>query len=248
MEKKDMVFGTRAVMEAIKAGRQIEKIYIQAGLNNDLIRELINTAQSDKVPFSFIPQQKLNSISSKNHQGVICLLSIVQYAPLENVIDRCYEEGRDPFFLILDRITDVRNFGAIARTVECAGLDAIIIGEKGNAPISADAMKTSAGALNHLSICRVKDMTKAFRLLGENGVQIVACTEKAEKTLYEMELNGPLAIVVGSEEDGISPEMLKAADQIAKIPMRGQIGSLNVSVAAGIAIYEGVRQKGSLKK
>jgi len=238
-----MAFGTRAVMEAIRSGREIEKIYIQAGLNNDLIRELINTAQANKVPFSFIPQQKLNTISSKNHQGVICLLSIVQYASLENIIDRCYEQGRDPFFLVLDRVTDVRNFGAIARTVEGAGLDAIIIGEKGNAPISADAMKTSAGALNHLPVCRVKDMSKAFQLLKENGIQIVACTEKAEKTFYEMELNSPLAIVMGSEEDGISPQILKEADQLAKIPMKGQIGSLNVSVAAGIAIYEAVRQK-----
>ena len=240
-----MVFGTRAVMEAIKAGREIEKIYIQAGLNNDLIRELINTAQGQKVPFSFIPQQKLNSISSKNHQGVICLLSIVQYAPLENIIDRCYEQGREPFFVILDRVTDVRNFGAIARTVEGAGLDAIIIGEKGNAPISADAMKTSAGALNHLPVCRVKDMSKTFRLLKDNGIQIVACTEKADKTLYEIELNSPLAIVMGSEEDGISPQMLKEADHLVKIPMKGQIGSLNVSVAAGIAIYEAVRQRSS---
>src|SRR5258706_2096780 len=248
MDKKEMVFGTRAVMEAINAGREIEKIYIQAGLNNDLIRELINSAQAHKVPLSFIPQQKLNSLSSKNHQGVICQLSIVQCGPLETIIDRCYEQGRERFFLILDRITDVRNFGAIARTVECAGLDGIIIGEKGNAPISADAMKTSAGALNHLPVCRVKDMTKTFRLLKDNGIQVVACTEKAEKTLYEVELNSPLAIVMGSEEDGISPEMLKAADHLAKIPMKGQIGSLNVSVAAGVAIYEAVRQKGTAKK
>ena len=242
-----MVFGTRAVMEAIKAGREIEKIYIQAGLTNDLIRELINTASTHKVPYSFIPQAKLNSMSSKNHQGVICLLSIVQYAPLEAIIDRCYEQGREPFFLILDRITDVRNFGAIARTVECAGLDAIIIGEKGNAPISADAMKTSAGALNHLPVCRVKDMVKTFRLLKDNGIQVVACTEKAAETLYEMEFNSPLAIVIGSEEDGISPEILKAADHLAKIPMKGKIGSLNVSVAAGVAIYEAVRQRSDKK-
>src|SRR5258708_2825111 len=175
-------------------------------------------------------------------------MAVVQYASLESIIDKCYSQGREPFFLILDRITDVRNFGAIARTVECAGLDAIIIGEKGNAPISADAMKTSAGALNHLPVCRVKDMPKTFRLLKDNGIQVVACTEKAEKTLYEMELNSPLAIVLGSEEDGISPEMLKASDHIVKIPMKGQIGSLNVSVAAGVAIYEAVRQKGSTKK
>jgi 23S rRNA (guanosine2251-2'-O)-methyltransferase len=243
MKNQDTIFGTRAVMEAIKAGREIEKIFIQSGLNNDLIRELINTAQSRKVPYTFVPQQKLNALGNKNHQGVACQLAVVQYASLEPIIDKCYAEGREPFFLILDRITDVRNFGAIARTVECAGLDAIIIGEKGNAPISADAMKTSAGALNHLPVCRVKDMHETFRFLKDNGVLIIACTEKAKKTLYEIELNSPLAIIMGSEEDGISPQMLKDADHLAKIPMRGQIASLNVSVAAGIAIYEAVRQR-----
>ncbi|GHM99844.1 23S rRNA (guanosine(2251)-2'-O)-methyltransferase RlmB [Cytophagales bacterium WSM2-2] len=248
MNNKDTIFGTRAVMEAIKAGREIEKIFIQAGLNNELIRELINTAQSRKVPFTFVPQQKLNTLGGKNHQGVVCQLAVVQYASLESIIDKCYNEGREPFFLILDRITDVRNFGAIARTVECAGLDAIIIGDKGNAPISADAMKTSAGALNHLPVCREKDMHKTFLFLKDNGVQIVACTEKAEKSLYEAELNSPLAIIMGSEEDGISPQMLKDADYLAKIPMQGQISSLNVSVAAGIAIYEAVRQKAAKPK
>ncbi|MBS1486250.1 MAG: 23S rRNA (guanosine(2251)-2'-O)-methyltransferase RlmB [Bacteroidetes bacterium] len=243
MEKKEMVFGTRAVMEAIKAGREIEKIFIQTGLSNELIRELINTAQAHDVPYSFVPQQKLNTMASKNHQGVVCLLSIVQYASLEGIIDKCYTEGRDPFFLILDRITDVRNFGAMARTAECAGLHAIVIGDKGNAPISADAMKTSAGALNHLPVCRVKDMRDTFRFLKENGIHIVACTEKAEKTLFETELHGPVALVMGSEEDGISPQMLKDADSLAKIPMEGKIASLNVSVAAGIAIYEAIRQR-----
>lgn len=238
-----MVFGTRAVMEAIKAGREIEKIFIQTGLSNELIRELINTAQAHDVPYSFVPQQKLNTMASKNHQGVVCLLSIVQYASLEGIIDKCYTEGRDPFFLILDRITDVRNFGAMARTAECAGLHAIVIGDKGNAPISADAMKTSAGALNHLPVCRVKDMRDTFRFLKENGIHIVACTEKAEKTLFETELHGPVALVMGSEEDGISPQMLKDADSLAKIPMEGKIASLNVSVAAGIAIYEAIRQR-----
>ena len=243
MKNNDTIFGTRAVMEAIKAGREIEKIFIQAGLNNDLIRELISTAQSRKVPYTFVPQQKLNTLGDKNHQGVVCQLAVVQYASLENIIDKCYSEGREPFFLILDRITDVRNFGAIARTVECAGLDGIIIGDKGNAPISADAMKTSAGALNHLPVCRVKDMHETFRFLKDNGIQVVACTEKADKSLYEIQMNSPLALILGSEEDGISPQMLKDADHLAKIPMRGQIASLNVSVAAGIAIYEAVRQK-----
>ncbi|HTH56921.1 MAG TPA: 23S rRNA (guanosine(2251)-2'-O)-methyltransferase RlmB [Cyclobacteriaceae bacterium] len=243
MKNSDTIFGTRAVMEAIKAGREIEKIFIQSGLNNDLIKELINTAQVRKVPYTFVPQQKLSALGDKNHQGVVCQLAVVQYASLENIIDKCYSDGREPFFLILDRVTDVRNFGAIARTVECGGLDGIIIGDKGNAPISADAMKTSAGALNHLPVCRIKDMRETFRFLKDNGIQIVACTEKAEKSIYEIQMNSPLALVLGSEEDGISPQMLKDADHLAKIPMRGQIASLNVSVAAGIAIYEALRQK-----
>ncbi len=238
-----MIFGTRAVMEAIKAGREIEKVYVQSGLNNDLIKELIHTAAEHKVPYSFIPQQKLDRLSTKNHQGVICVLSAVQYATLENIIDKCYSEGREPFFLILDRVTDVRNFGAMARTAECAKLDAIIIADKGNAPITGDAMKTSAGALNHLPVCRVKNMKETFQLLKENGIQIVACTEKATDTLYQVDLNTPIAIVLGSEEDGISPQMLQGADRLAKIPMKGNIASLNVSVAAGIAIYETIRQK-----
>lgn len=238
-----MIFGTRAVMEAIKAKREIEKIFIQAGLNNDLIKELIQTARANSVPFTFVPQEKLNRLSSKNHQGVVCQMAAVQYANLENIIDKAYSEGREPFLLIIDRVTDVRNFGAVARTAECAGLDAILMGDAGNAPLTADAMKTSAGALSHLPVCRVKDMKKTFRFLKDNGIQIVACTEKANTLLYEVNLNLPVALILGSEEDGISPQLLKEADYLAKIPMKGKISSLNVSVAAGISIYEAIRQK-----
>lgn len=238
-----MIYGTRAVIEAITAGREIEKVYIQSGLNNDLIKELITTAKSREVPYTFIPQQKLNRLSAKNHQGVICILSAVQYVPLENLIDKAYSEGRTPFFIILDRVTDVRNFGAIARTAECAGLDGIIVPEKGNAPVTADAIKTSAGALNHVAVCRVRDLTKTMTLLQENGIQVVACTEKAVKTLYETDLNMPTALVLGSEEDGVSDGLIRKADALAKIPMKGKVASLNVSVAAGIAIYEVVRQQ-----
>jgi 23S rRNA (guanosine2251-2'-O)-methyltransferase len=243
MEKTEMIFGTRAVIEAIKGKREIEKIFVQAGLNNDLIKELIQVARANSVPFTFVPQEKLNRLSSKNHQGVICQLAAIQYANLENIIDKIYSEGREPFLLIVDRVTDVRNFGAIARTAECAGLDAIILGDSGNAPITGDAMKTSAGALSHLPVCRVKDMKKTIQFLKENGVQIIACTEKGNTLLYEIDLNRPLALVMGSEEDGISPQLLKEADYLAKIPMKGKISSLNVSVAAGISIYEAIRQK-----
>lgn len=238
-----MIYGTRAVMEAIVAGKEIEKIMIQSGLSNDLIKELITTARSRNVPFTFVPLEKLKRMSSKNHQGVICLLAAVSFASLDNLIDRAYSEGREPFFLLLDRITDVRNFGAIARTAECAGLDGIVIGEKGNAPITSDAMKTSAGALNHLPVCRERDLKKTLQLLRDNGIRVVACTEKASKDLYEVNLTGPIALIMGSEEDGISDPLLREADELAKIPMKGRIGSLNVSVAAGVAIYEVVRQK-----
>ena len=238
-----MIFGTRAVMEAIKAGREIEKIFIQAGLNNDLTKELITIAKENEVPLSFTPQQKLNKLSTKNHQGVICLLSAVKYAVLEDLIDHAYANGKEPFFLMLDRITDVRNFGAIARTAECAGLTGIIIPGKGNAPITGDAMKTSAGALSHLPVCRVNDFKKTIQTLKENGIQVLACTEKAATAIYEVDLKTPVALIMGSEEDGISPMLLKEADQLVKIPMYGNIASLNVSVSAGIVLYEVIRQK-----
>lgn len=238
-----MIYGTRAVKEAILAGKAIEKIMIQAGMNNDLIKELIMTAKNSNVPYTFVPEEKLKRLSAKNHQGVICLLSAVSYASLENIIDHAFSEGREPFLVLLDRVTDVRNFGAVARTAECAGVDAIVIGEKGNAPISSDAMKTSAGALNHIAVCREKDLKQTLKLLRESGIKVIACTEKAKRTIYEVDLTGPVAIIMGSEEDGISDNLIRDADELAKIPIRGKIESLNVSVAAGIAIYEVVRRK-----
>lgn len=238
-----MIYGTRAVMEAILAGKEIEKVMIQAGLKNELVRELIATAQQHHVPVVTIPQEKLKRLTTKNHQGVICIVSAVSYASLDNIIDRAYSDGREPLLLILDRITDVRNFGAIARTAECAGMDAIVIAEKGNAPITSDAMKTSAGALNHLPVCREKDLKVTLQFLHDNGVRVVACTEKTDKEIYDADLRGPLAVVMGSEEDGVSDFIIRSADDLAKIPMRGKIGSLNVSVAAGIAMYEVIRQR-----
>ena len=242
MDKTEMIYGTRPVIEAILAGKDIDKVMIQSGLSNDLVQELIAVARNNNVPVQFIPQEKLKRLSTKNHQGVICQLSTVSFASLDNLIYKAYQEGREPFFLILDRITDVRNFGAIVRTAECAGLDGIIIEEKGNAPITGDAMKTSAGALNHVPVCREKDIRKSISLLRENGIQIVACTEKTERSIYSLNLKGPIALIMGSEEDGISDSLLKDADELARIPLKGKIGSLNVSVAAGVALYEVVRQ------
>jgi 23S rRNA (guanosine2251-2'-O)-methyltransferase len=245
MSTADMIFGTRAVMEAIRAGKQIEKILVQTGLNNDLVRELASVAREKNLPITYVPLEKLNRLYSntKNHQGVICLLSAITYSSLNDLIDFAYSEGREPFFIILDRITDVRNFGAIARTAECAGVEGIIIGDKGNAPITADAMKTSAGALNHLPVCREPDLKKTLKFLRENGIMIVSCTEKAEKNIYDVKFDRPVALILGSEEDGISDGLLKESDELVKIPMKGKIESLNVSVSAGVAVYEVLRQK-----
>jgi 23S rRNA (guanosine2251-2'-O)-methyltransferase len=243
MEKTDLIYGTRAVIEAINAGKEIEKVMIQSGLSNDLIKELIAIARNKQVPYTFVPAEKLKRMSAKNHQGVICILSSVSYASLDNLVDRAYSEGREPLFIMLDRVTDVRNFGAIARTAECAGVDGIIIGEKGSAPITSDAMKTSAGALNYMPVCREKDLKKTIQFLRDNGIKIFACTEKAEKNIYDAEVSGPATIIMGSEEDGISDLLLREADELVKIPMKGRIGSLNVSVATGIAVYELLRRR-----
>ena len=243
MEKTDMIYGTRAVIEAILAGKEIERIMIQSGLSNDLIKELINAAKNHHVQYTFVPPEKLKRMSSKNHQGVICMLSAVSYTSVDNLIDIAFSEGREPFLLLIDRVTDVRNFGAIARTAECAGVDGIVIAEKGNAPLSSDAMKTSAGALNHLAVCREKDLKHTMKLLRDSGIRVVACTEKADKDIYDVNLSGPIALIMGSEEDGIADNLLRDADELARIPLKGKIGSLNVSVAAGVAIYETVRQR-----
>ncbi len=243
MDKHDLIYGTRAVIEAARSGRHVEKVFLQAGLTNDLLKELVTTLKEHGIPFSFVPIEKLNRLTTRNHQGAVGYLAAVQYAELQPIIDHVYSEGRTPFLLLLDRITDVRNFGAVARTCECAGLDAIVLEEKGNAPVTSDAVKTSAGALHHLPVCRVKSMKQTMKMLRDNGIQVVACTEKAAQNIYDAELSGPTALLLGSEEDGISAPLLKDADALVKIPMKGKIESLNVSVAAGVAIYETLRQR-----
>ncbi|CAN5531249.1 23S rRNA (guanosine(2251)-2'-O)-methyltransferase RlmB [soil metagenome] len=240
---KDLVFGTRAVIETIRSGKEIDKLLIQKGLSNDLINELIKLASSLGIPYSKVPVEKLNRITRKNHQGAISFLSAINYASLDNVISECFSQGKSPFLIILDRITDVRNFGAVARTAECAGVDAIIIPGKGSAQITSDAMKTSAGALNFIPVCREDNLKITINYLKESGIQIIACTEKAEKSIFEMDFNHPTAIILGSEEDGISPEYLRLASDKSSIPTLGHIESLNVSVAAAVVLYEGVRQR-----
>ncbi len=240
---KDIIFGTRAIIEAINAGKEIDKLLIQKGMSNELNLELLNLAALHKIPYTTVPLEKLNSITRKNHQGAICFLSAVTYASLDNIISECYAKGKSPFLLILDRITDVRNFGAVARTAECAGIDAIIIPGKGSAQINSDAMKTSAGALNFIPVCREANLKTTITYLKDSGIQVIACTEKSDKSVYEVDFKPPTAILIGSEEDGISPEYLRLATEKARIPTAGNIDSLNVSVAAAIIIFEGLRQK-----
>ena len=243
MDNKQFIFGTRAVMEAIRAGRDLDKIFIQSGLTNDLIKELITVAKENGVSYTFAPPQRMAAFSGKNHQGVVAALSAVHFESLENIVHNIFSNGRDPFILILDRITDVRNFGAIVRSAEAAGIDAVVIPEKGNAPVSADAMKTSAGALNYVPVCRSRELRQTVKELKNSGLRIIACTEKAEQLAYQVPMQDPLALILGSEEDGIAPELLRNADALAEIPMMGKIQSLNVSVAAGIMLFEAVRQR-----
>ncbi len=240
---KDFIFGTRAVMEAIHAEREIDKILVDKDLNNDLIKELLALAKEARIVVVRVPDAKLNRITRKNHQGVVAHMSAIQYASLDNVIEECFSKGIAPMILVLDRITDVRNFGAIARTADCAGVHAIVIPEKGAAQINSDAVKTSAGALNHLPVCRVKNLYYTVKDLKKMGLAVVSVTEKTERVMYEADLTIPIALILGSEEDGISPELMGLSDEFVKIPLAGRIESLNVSVAAGVLVYEALRQR-----
>jgi len=240
---KNLVFGIRVILEAIEAGKEIEKVFIKKGMQNDLIKKLTDRLIALNIPFQKVPIEKLNRISRKNHQGVIGYLSPINFASLDNIVDQSFSKGQDAIIFLLDRITDVRNLGAIARSMEGMGANAIVIPTKGAALISGDAMKTSAGALNHLPVCRVYDLKIGIRFLKDSGFRILAITEKAQVSLYTTDLLGPIACILGSEEDGISPDLLKLCDIKAQIPMRGQIESLNVAVSAGIALYEIIRQR-----
>ncbi|MBT3382265.1 MAG: 23S rRNA (guanosine(2251)-2'-O)-methyltransferase RlmB [Prolixibacteraceae bacterium] len=243
MNKDEYIFGTRAIIEAIKNGKIIEKVLIRKGLNNELFQDLFYLLKENEIAYQFVPIEKINRVTRKNHQGVLALLSPVEFYNIETLLPELYESGSDPFILILDQITDVRNFGAIVRSAECAGVQTIIIPDKGMARIGADAVKTSAGAIHNLPICRVDNLPNAIQFLKDSGIKIVAATEKADKLYTEANLNAPLGIVLGSEEKGISEHILKLADFQLKIPILGKIESLNVSVAAALMIYEAVRQK-----
>jgi 23S rRNA (guanosine2251-2'-O)-methyltransferase len=243
MNKEDFVFGTRAIIEAIKNGKTIEKILIKKGLNNELFHELQTLIKENNILTQSVPVEKINRVTRKNHQGVLAFISPIVFDNIENVLPGIYESGQDPLLLILDQITDVRNFGAIVRSAECAGVHAVIIPEKGMARIGADAVKTSAGALHHLPVCKVNNLYKTIRFLIDSGIQIVAATEKGNKLYTEANFNCPVAVVMGSEDDGISEQILNVAHEQLKIPILGRIESLNVSVSAALMIYEAVRQR-----
>lgn len=242
--EKDMIFGIRAVLEAIEAGKEIDKILIRRDMTSDLSRELFAALNGLEVPVQKVPVEKLNRITLKNHQGVIAFISPIAYQRIEDIIPGIYEAGRMPFIVVLDGVTDVRNFGAIARTCECAGVDAIVVPLKGGAALNGDAVKTSAGALLKIPVCREHNLTNALKFLASSGIKLVAATEKASVNYTEVSMGGPVAIVMGSEEDGVSAENLRLCDGMVRIPMAGTIESLNVSVAAGVLIYEAVRQRG----
>ncbi|MDE5850519.1 MAG: 23S rRNA (guanosine(2251)-2'-O)-methyltransferase RlmB [Muribaculaceae bacterium] len=243
MEKSDYIFGLRAIIEAIEAGKDIDKILVKTDINGDLARELLGKAKAYGILVRRVPQEKLNRITMKNHQGAIAILAAVPYHKLDNIIPKLYEEGKTPLMVVLDGVTDIRNFGAIARTACCAGVDAIVIPSHNSVSITADAIKTSAGALFHIPVCREKRTLDAVRQLKDSGYKIVAATEKGARNYTTVDFKVPVAIVMGAEETGISDEVLRIADDLAAIPILGEIGSLNVSVAAGVMMYEAVRQR-----
>ena len=243
MEKADYIYGLRAVMEAIEAGKEIDKLFIAKDLQGDLAAQLIGLAKQYHVVMQRVPMERINRITRKNHQGVLAMMSAITYHRLDHIVPELYEAGLLPFIVILDGITDVRNFGAIARTCECAGVDAIVIPEHGSVSVGGDAIKTSAGALHHIPVCRVGSTAWAVKFLKENGYRVAAVTEKSEMSYVDGDYTGPVALVMGAEDTGISEGALAQCDTRVGIPMFGNIGSLNVSVAAGIMIYEVVHQR-----
>lgn len=243
MDRNDYIFGIRAIIEAIDAGKDIDKILIKKDLQGELATELFDKIRQNGILTQRVPVEKINRITRKNHQGALAILSAVTYHSLDNLVPQLYEDGVMPFIVMLDGITDVRNFGAIARTCECAGADAIVIPTHGSVSVNGDAVKTSAGALLHLPVCRERSLLWAVKFLKDNGYQIVAASEKADINYTQADYTAPVAIVMGAEDTGISPEVLRLCDTFVSIPQFGHIQSLNVSVAAGVMMYEVVRQR-----
>ena len=243
MENANQVFGIRAIIEAIQSGTIIDKVFIQKDLNSDLMKELLRVIKQKNINFSYVPAEKLNKLSSKNHQGAVATISPISFVQIEELIETVLDKNDKPLFLILDQLSDARNFGAIIRTAECTGVDGIIIQKQGSAPVNGDTIKTSAGAVFNIPICKVDHIKDAIFHLQASGIKTIAATEKTENNIYNINFNSPVAIIMGSEDRGINPSVLKIVDEKAKLPMFGNIGSLNVSVACGAFLYEAIRQR-----
>jgi 23S rRNA (guanosine2251-2'-O)-methyltransferase len=239
----NLVYGIRPVIESLKAGKEFDKLFIQKGLRAEHLAELYSLIKTLDVPAQQVPIEKLNRLTRKNHQGVVGFMSSIRFQPVEEVIQMAFEKGEIPLMLVLDRVTDVRNFGAIARSAECAGVHGIVIPTQNSAQINADAMKTSAGALNNIPVCRTSNLSRTIDYIKDTGLQLVAATEKADKLIYQVDFKMPTAIIMGSEEDGISPAFLRKCNEAVRIPIQGQTASLNVSVATAVIIFEAVRQR-----
>ena len=241
--KSEMIFGVRAVIEAIQAGKEIDKVLVKRDMQGDLSHELFAALKGSFIPVQRVPVERINRITRKNHQGVVAFISPVAYQRVEELVPFLFEQGKNPLLVLLDGVTDVRNFGAIARTCECAGVDAVVIPARGGASATADAVKTSAGALLRLPVCREQSLTATLRYLKNSGFHLIAATEKGDYDYTQANYEAPVCIVMGAEDKGISYDNLALCDEWVRIPMFGSIESLNVSVAAGILVYEAVRQR-----
>lgn len=243
MEKEHQIFGIRAIIEAIQSGTEIDKVFLQKDAQGDLMKELLTTMKKNNVNFSYVPVEKLNRLTSKNHQGAVANISPISFHSLEDLVTNVVESGKKPLFLILDQLSDARNFGAIIRTAECTGVNGIIVQKQGSAPVNGDTVKTSAGAVFNIPICKVDHIKDAIFFLQGSDIKTVAATEKTDNLIYDIDFNQGIAIIMGSEDRGVNPSVLKIVDEKAKLPMYGTIESLNVSVACGAFLYEAVRQR-----
>jgi len=243
IDKTQYIYGIHAVLEAIDAGKDIDKILLSKTLNDETAKEITDRARQLRVPVQRVPVQKIDRITRRNHQGVVAMMAAVTYYRVEDVVPQLFDNGENPFIVVLDGVTDVRNFGAVARTCECAGVSAIVIPDRESVSVNADAVTTSAGALNYLPVCREHNLVNAVKLLRDSGFKIVGTSDKSQTNYTQGDYTGPVAIILGAEDKGISPEIMKLCDTRVLIPEFGHINSLNVSVAGGIMIYEVVRQR-----
>lgn len=244
MNKEQLIFGIYPVLEAVEAGLSLDKVFVQKDSHNPKIQQILDLLRGQQVTVNQVPVEKLDRMVRSNHQGIVAYTSPITFTPLEELVEHAMASDKAPLFVILDQISDVRNFGAIVRSAECTGVDGIIIQKKGGAPVSGDAVKTSAGALFKVPICKVDHIKDAIYFMQASGVKLVAATEKGQSTPYDLDLTQPLALVLGSEGKGINPSVLKLVDHLAALPMKGSINSLNVSVACGAMLYEVIRQRG----